>query len=311
VQSAPVSSTSLSVGLMYAERLARYWWAAQVAGGKEVLDAGCGAGQGARILADAGARRVTGVVVSQNAQAEAVRQAGDVADFVTGKFEALPFAPASFDIVVCFDLIDRSERRSELLDELRRVLREDGSLFLATSTPDELQRELADRFATLARHRQHTRLACAIFADGGEAPPAVRQLPPLEPRQAPVTLLVAGKREAPTLGDLVVLADPFEARSWEDRVERSRRETDLALRRVEEARERERCVAAERDLICRRLMEVEQDRGRSLSREEQEDRPGEEETSRWEATILALGRSAPQGMNALRSAARTLLGLRR
>ncbi|MGI8430035.1 MAG: class I SAM-dependent methyltransferase [Solirubrobacteraceae bacterium] len=89
---------SLSVGLMDAERLARYWWAAQAAGGQEVLDAGCGAGQGARILADAGARRVTGVVVSQNAQAEAVRRAGDVADFVTGKFEALPFAPASFDI---------------------------------------------------------------------------------------------------------------------------------------------------------------------------------------------------------------------
>jgi len=47
---------SPSVGLMDAERLARYWWAAQAVGGKDVLDTGCGVGQGARILADAGAK---------------------------------------------------------------------------------------------------------------------------------------------------------------------------------------------------------------------------------------------------------------
>jgi len=36
---------SPSVGLMDAERLARYWWAAHAVGGKDVLDAGCGVGQ--------------------------------------------------------------------------------------------------------------------------------------------------------------------------------------------------------------------------------------------------------------------------
>ncbi|MDQ2761077.1 MAG: class I SAM-dependent methyltransferase [Actinomycetota bacterium] len=305
---------SPSAGLMDAERLARYWWAAQAVSGKEVLDVSGGAGRGARILADAGARRVTGVVVSRDAQAEAVRRAGDVADFVTGELDALPFAPASFDIAVCFDGIDGSEQRSELLDELHRVLREDGSLFLTSPSPDGLERELATRFATVALHRQHTRLACAIVAgDGlpeGEATLAVRPIPPLDPGQAPVTLVVAGKREAPALADLLALCDPFEARSWEDRVQRARRETDGALRGVEAARAGERHLAAERDLISRRLIEVEQALARSLSMGGQEGPPGDE-SSGWEAAILALARTASRRMNALRSAAKTLLGLRR
>ena len=289
---------------MDAERLARYWWAAHAVGGKDVLDAGCGVGQGARILADAGAKSVTGVTVSQDAQSQAVRRAGDVAEFVTGRLEALSFAPASFDIVVCFDAIDRSEQRSELLDELHRVLREDGSLLLASASPDGLERELASRFATVALHRQHPRLASAILADGlsdGEATLAVRSITPLDFGQAPAALAVAGKREAPALADVVALSDPFEARTWEDRVERARRETDEALRQVEQARERERHLSAERDLIARRLIDAEQALARSFAAEQERPLGGETSAARATRGLLALGRTA------LRSAAKTLL----
>jgi len=299
---------------MEAERLARYSWAAQAVSGKEVLDACCGAGHGARILADSGAKRVTGVAVSEDARSEAVRCAGDVAGFVAGKLEALPFAPASFDIAVCFDAIDGSELRLELLDEIHRVLREDGCLLLSSTSPDGLERELASRFATVALHGQHTRLASAIFArDGvpdGEAPLAVRPIAPLDPEQPPVTLAAAGKREAPALADMVALADPFEARSWEDRLERARRETDEALRRVEQARERERLLSAERDLVARRLIDAEQARARLLSSGEQDGRLGGE-TAGGEPAIRALERIASIRTNALRSAAKTLFGLRR
>jgi SAM-dependent methyltransferase len=299
---------------MDAEQLARYWWAAQAVGGKEVLDAGCGAGEGARILVDAGAERVTGVVASQAAQSEAVRRAGDVAMFVAAKLEALPFAPASFDIAVCFDLVDSSEQRSELLEELHRVLREDGSLLLAWTDPDGLEAELASRFATVALHRQHPRLASAILADGlsdGEAMLTVRAIAPLDSFQAPVTLAVACKREAPALADVVALGDPFEARSWEDRVDCARRETDEALRRLEQAREGERHLSAERDLLARRLIEAEQARARSLSLEERKGRRGDDGTSGREAVILALGPTVSPRIKAVRSAAKTLLGLRR
>jgi len=302
------------VSLMEAEGMVRYCWAAQAVRGKEVLDAGCGVGHGARILADAGAKRVTGVTDSQDAHSEAVRRAGDVAEFITGELEALPFAPSSFDIAVCFDAIDRSEQRSELLDELHRILREDGSLLLASANPDGLERELASRFAAVALHRQHSRLASAILAGDGradhEATLAVRSIAPLDSGQATMTLVVAGKREMPALADVVALADPFEARSWEDRLERARRETDEALRRVEEARGRERHVSAERDLLSRRLIDAEQARARSLTAQEQDGRPGDE-TSVRDPAILALGRSASLRTNALRNAAKTLLGLRR
>lgn len=301
---------SPSVGLMDAERLARYWWAAQAVGGKEVLYAGCGASEGAKILADAGAERVTGIVASQAARTEAVRRAGDVAVFVAAELETLPFAPASFDVVVCFDVVASSEQRSDLLDELHRVLREDGSLLLAWTGQERLEAELASRFATVELHRQQARLASAIFT--GDGPPdggamlAVRSSAPLDPNRAAVTLAVAGKRQAPALADVVALADPFEARSWEDRLERARRETDEALRRVEQARERERRVSVERDLLAGRLIEVEQTVARSLAaqEQEQEDRRDQQGSGR-KATLLGLGR------NALRSAGRTLLGLQR
>jgi len=290
------------VGLIEAEGVARYCWAAQAVGGKEVLDAGCGVGQGARILADAGAKRVTGVTLSQDAQSEAVRRAGDVAGFVFGRLDALPFAPASFDIAVYFDAIDRFEQRSELLDELHRVLREDGIVLLGSPLPDGLERELASRFATVALHRQHTRLASAILAGDAladhQATLAVRSIAPLDPGQAPMALAVAGKRQAPALADVVALADPLEARTWEDRVERARRETDEALRQVEQARERERHLSAERELIARRLIDAEQALARSLAAEEQEHPPGEDSPGR-EAAIRALGRTV------LRSAAKT------
>jgi len=304
---------SPSVGLMEAERLARYRWAAQTVSGKDVLDAGCGGGEGARILADAGAKRVTGVTDSPDARSEAVRRAGDVAGFVAGKLEALPFAPASFDIAVCFDALDSCEQRAELLGELERVLREDGQLLLASRSPEGLERELASRFATVALHGQHARLASAIVAregvGDGQATLAVLPIAPLDPDHPPVTLAVAGKREAPALADIVALGDPFEARSWEDRVESARRDTDEALRRVEEARERERHVSAERDLIAQRLIEAEQAWARSLPGKEQDGRLGDE-TSGRERAMLAPGRSA-RLRTALRSAATTLHGLRR
>ena len=47
--------------LLAAEHLARYEWAAALAPGRRVLDAGCGTGYGAHILAAAGAAHVTGV----------------------------------------------------------------------------------------------------------------------------------------------------------------------------------------------------------------------------------------------------------
>ena len=50
--------------LVEAEQLARYRWAGHLAKGCRTLDAGCAIGFGTTILAEAGAREVTGVDAS-------------------------------------------------------------------------------------------------------------------------------------------------------------------------------------------------------------------------------------------------------
>ena len=54
-------------GLIEAEHRARYWWASAAVRGREVLDAGCGEGYGLVTLAAAGASRLIGVDLSEEA----------------------------------------------------------------------------------------------------------------------------------------------------------------------------------------------------------------------------------------------------
>ena len=312
---------SVSGRVLQSEQLARYRWAAQAASGKEVLDAGCEAGLGTRILAEAGAERVTGVEPLEETIAEALRRAGDVAQLVAGDLGALPFAPSSFDVAVCFDVVEHVEQEAQLLDELHRVLREDGMLLISfpgrPGSPGGLERELASRFSAVALHRQHSGLASAIVAEdlteAGTAPSARLTASP-DAGPAPITLAVAGRRETPNLEDLVVLAEAFEIQWWEDEVTRARREADEALRRVEEARGREEHAASERQLIARSLIEAEQltaeAQARSLLLQEEIGHQQAQSVSR-EAVIGALRGAASRRTAALARAAKTLLGARR
>ena len=52
---------------LYYEHLARYMFAAALARGRRVLDAGCGAGYGAALLASSGAHSVTAIDIAPEA----------------------------------------------------------------------------------------------------------------------------------------------------------------------------------------------------------------------------------------------------
>ena len=263
---------------------------------------------------------MTGIEPHEEVVAEALRHAGDVAQLVAGDLEALPFAPSSFDVAVCFDVVEQVEQGGRLLDELHRVLREDGVLLISFPGPPassgDLERELGSRFPAVALHRQHSGLASAIVADdlneAGATPARVTASPRAGP--APVTLAVAAGRETPDLEDLVVLAEAFEAQAWEDAVTRARREADEALRAVEEARGREEHAASEHQLVARRLIEAEQliaeAQARSLLLQEEIGRQREQSVSR-EALIGALRGAASRRTAAVARAAKTLLGARR
>lgn len=101
-------------------------------GGAKVLDAGCGDG----VLACAAASRgavVMGIdpdpAMLDTARARAER-AGVKAGFTNGRVERLPFADASFDVVVAVTVLCFVDDASAALREMARVLRPDGRLVL-------------------------------------------------------------------------------------------------------------------------------------------------------------------------------------
>lgn len=118
------------------EHMARYTFAARLARGKRVLDAGCGAGYGSAELARAG-ERVVGIDRAPEAIefARAHYAAGNLS-FEEASCEALPHADGSFELVVAFEVIEHLENWRGFLQEARRVLAPNGQLVV--STPNKL-----------------------------------------------------------------------------------------------------------------------------------------------------------------------------
>jgi len=114
--------------------------------GKDVLDLGCAGG----FMAEAMAKRdanVTGIdpaadaisAARQHAKAEGLRIGYDV-----GVGEALPYDAASFDAVVCVDVLEHVTDLQKVLQEVARCLRP-GGLFLF----DTINRNPIARLATI------------------------------------------------------------------------------------------------------------------------------------------------------------------
>jgi len=125
--------------LMYAEHAARYRYAARFARGGRILDLACGVGYGARMLAQAAPNaKVFGVDLSLDTVRYArLHHNANNANFLPTNALALPFADASFDLVVAFEIIEHVAQQSEMLAEVRRVLKPDGLLIV--STPNRMQ----------------------------------------------------------------------------------------------------------------------------------------------------------------------------
>jgi SAM-dependent methyltransferase len=218
--------------LLESEHRARYAWAAQVVGGRSVLDAGCGTGYGTRMLARAGAKRVLGVDVAEEALATARESSSEELAYQVADVRDLGFEAGSFDVVVCFEVIEHIDRREEALDELRRVLGPRGVLLIsspnrgvyAPGNPHhvheyshaELEQALASRFASVALYRQHPWLASLVLSD---APLDARERRPLrfsrsgrvEPGAETYTLAAASDGPLPDLGDVGLASGAQEA----------------------------------------------------------------------------------------------------
>ncbi|HWC96260.1 MAG TPA: methyltransferase domain-containing protein [Candidatus Sulfopaludibacter sp.] len=118
------------------EHMARYMFAARLARGKRVLDAGCGAGYGSAELARSAAS-VVGVDVAPEAVAFASEHyQSENLTFHQASCLAMPFPDAAFELVVGFEVIEHLEDWRGFLAEVARVLAPTGQFIV--STPNKL-----------------------------------------------------------------------------------------------------------------------------------------------------------------------------
>jgi SAM-dependent methyltransferase len=229
------------------EHHCRYEWIAPLASGRDVLDAGCGVGWGSLILASNGARSVVGVDIDEsaivNARERAAEDARDHAapetDFVRGDLRRLPFDDGSFDLVACFEAIEHVEEPSEVVNELRRVLRRGG--ILAVSSPNrgiypegnpfhlhelttsELTEALESCFQNVSVYRQQTYVGSFVSvavpnSDSRPAADADARLMVLSDdsaRDAIYSVGLASDCELPSVPELAVLGAPIDHKEFQ------------------------------------------------------------------------------------------------
>jgi SAM-dependent methyltransferase len=221
-----------------AEHRARYWWATALVSDRNVLDAACGTGYGANILAGAGAKSVVGIDRAEHVIEFASRQAHTPATFRVADLLDLPFPDNTFDVVICFEAIEHVATPERALDELRRVLEPNG--VLAVSSPNrgvylggnphhhheftsgELESALRDRFERVRLLRQHRWFATAILEDeafgSSDGAPlhgaTVHKVSPNELGGETYVLALASNARLPTPAAHVALTDDRDLWGW-------------------------------------------------------------------------------------------------
>lgn len=102
--------------------------------GVKVLDIGCGGGLACEFLAKRGAQ-VSGIDLSLNSIKAAQKHAKNSnleIDYQCGVAENLPYEEKTFDVVVCFDVLEHVEDWEKVISEIYRVLNKNGIFLFDT-----------------------------------------------------------------------------------------------------------------------------------------------------------------------------------
>ena len=119
--------------IIYDEHLVRYQLAAQAAKGKNILDIACGSGYGAKILAQAGAAKVTAIDQSLEAITKAKQNySATNIEYKVGDAENFGEADGAFDLVTSFETIEHLKNPEKYLAEIARVLKREGIFLVST-----------------------------------------------------------------------------------------------------------------------------------------------------------------------------------
>ncbi|MCX6812238.1 MAG: class I SAM-dependent methyltransferase [Candidatus Berkelbacteria bacterium] len=95
--------------------------------GRRILDVGCGTGDYTSMFSH-DRNEVIGVDINDFRQKKFVKKF----DFIKYDGKKLPFTNQEFDVVVSFDVIEHVENDLFFLNEIHRVLKKNGEVFLAT-----------------------------------------------------------------------------------------------------------------------------------------------------------------------------------
>lgn len=119
------------------EHLHRYAIAADLAHGKVVLDIACGEGYGTGLIANR-ALEVTGIDINENIINEAkTKYHSNNIQFLVGDIYNIPVSNKYFDLLICFETIEHVEDHLKVINEVKRVLKEDGILLISTPNKAE------------------------------------------------------------------------------------------------------------------------------------------------------------------------------
>jgi SAM-dependent methyltransferase len=135
------TGTTRDSGFLFARMTERTLDLAGPARGRRLLDVASGFGQDAAALAARGARVVgaePSARMSALARMAAAERSGPQPAWVRCWADALPFADASFDGVICKGALDHFDRPETAIAEMARVTRPSGAVVLAVANFESL-----------------------------------------------------------------------------------------------------------------------------------------------------------------------------
>ncbi len=116
----------------FADHFERYNFVKKFCDNKKVLDVACGSWYWTKLLSHV-AKSITGLDVSRETIGFCTQNiTGRNISFVLGDWKKLPFEDKTFDTIVSFETIEHVKDYHWFLSEIKRVLKDDGVLFIST-----------------------------------------------------------------------------------------------------------------------------------------------------------------------------------
>ncbi len=132
------------------------------------LDAGCGGGRNSIAMARLGARQVIGIDIGEQGLVDARKRAQGMerVKFESASILDIPFAAETFDMVWCAGVMMITADEERALDELTRVVKKGGYLYLLVYATEGMRWPLIQMLRPLANHIGLTNIEHAIQIAG-------------------------------------------------------------------------------------------------------------------------------------------------